>query len=238
MKKPIKTAKSSTDRDKPSTRQSLSLQRITDAAIELADNTGVDTLTIRKLATALGVKPMAIYHYVSNKDEILNSMVDSVFSEIELPPVDADWKQAIAQRARSARKILARHPWAVPLMDSRRSPGRATLRQHNAVIGCLRNGGLSVEMAAHAYAVLDSFIYGFVIQESSLPATSGSEMEDLAEEISSALSPDEFPYLIEMASEHIMQPGYDFGDEFEFGLLLVIEGLDAAASKMTPSRKR
>ena len=210
-------------------RQSLSQDRIINGAVDLADEIGVDALTIRKLATALDVKPMTIYHYVPNKEAIIDGMVDKVFSEIELPKMDIDWKSAIRQRSASARAVLATHPWAVTLMESRRTPGIATLAQHNAVIGCLRNGGLSVEMTAHAYAVIDAFIYGFAIQESSIPATSGSEMAELAESILDATTMDEYPYLMELTTEHVLQPGYDFAKEFEFGLNLILEGLENAS---------
>ena len=197
----------------------------------LADDIGVDALTIRKLATALNVKPMTIYHYVPNKGSIIDGMVDEVFNEIDLPPVNTDWKIAIRKRSTSARAVLGKHPWAVPLMESRRTPGPATLQHHNAVLGCLRSGGLSVEMTAHAYAVIDAFIYGFAIQEASMPATSGNEMADLADSIIESLPVDEYPHLMELTTEHILKPGYDFGNEFEFGLNLILEGLDKSRKK-------
>lgn len=211
--------------DKGASRQSLTRDRIIDAAMSLADQTGVDALTIRKLATALEAKPMTIYHYVANKEAIIDGMVDQVFGEIDLPPTNPNWKTAIRHRASSARAVLAKHPWAVPLMDSRSSPGPATLKHHNAVLGCLREGGLSVEMTAHAYAVIDAFIYGFAIQEASLPATTGEQMHELVETITTPFSEGEYPYLMELTTKHVMHPGYDFGKEFEFGLNLILDGL-------------
>lgn len=210
-----------------SNRQTLSRSRIIASAVSLADEIGVDTLTIRKLADALGVKPMTIYHYVPNKEAIIDGMVDLVFSEIDLPPMDIDWKRAIRKRSSSAREVLARHPWAVPLMESRRNPGMATLRQHDAVIGCLRKGGLSIEMTAHAYAVIDAFIYGFAMQETNLPATSGHEMAELAESIMDVTAMDDYPHLMELTTQHVLQPGYNFGNEFEFGLNLILDGLES-----------
>ncbi|MDH3753258.1 MAG: TetR/AcrR family transcriptional regulator C-terminal domain-containing protein [Acidimicrobiia bacterium] len=186
------------------------------------------TLTIRKLAIELDVKPMTIYHHVANKEAILDGMVDIVFSEIDLPPTDTDWKAAMRQRARSARAVLARHPWATPLMESRTAPGATTLRHHDAVIGCFRRGGFSIAMAAHAYALIDCYIYGFALQEANLPATGGEEMADLAETIIEQLPAGEYPHLTELTAEHVLQPGYDFGDEFEFGLDLILDGLEAA----------
>lgn len=213
-----------------SSRQSLSLGRIIENAVGLADEIGVDALTIRKLATSLDVKPMTIYHYVPNKEAIIDGMVDRVFGEIDLPQMDIDWKNSIRLRSASARAVLARHPWAVPLMESRRTPGISTLRQHDAVIACLRDGGLSVEMTAHAYAVIDAFIYGFAMQEASLPATSGDEMSELAESILETTAMSEYPHLVELTTQHVLQPGYDFGNEFDFGLDLILDGLERAST--------
>jgi AcrR family transcriptional regulator len=211
-------------------RSTLSPQRVIAAAVALADVIGVDALTIRKLAVELDVKPMTIYHHVPNKEAIIDGMVDLVFSEIDLPPSGSDWKQAIRQRSASARVVLARHGWAAPLMESRTSPGPATLRHHDAVLGCLRGGGFSVEMTAHAYALIDAFVYGFALQEASLPATGGDEMADLAESMSAAMPVGEYPHLVEFTTEHVLRPGYDFALEFEYGLDLILDGLEAAAS--------
>jgi AcrR family transcriptional regulator len=212
----------------------LSRARVIVAAVALADSIGVDALTIRKLAAELDVKPMSIYHHVANKEAIIDGMVDLVFSEIDLPPSDTDWKQAIRQRAVSARAVLARHRWAAPLMESRTTPGPATLRHHDAVLGCLRRGGFSIEMTAHAYAVIDAFIYGFALQEASLPATSGDDMAELAQSMTAAMPAGEYPNLVEFTTEHVLQPGYDFGREFDFGLDLVLDGLDAAITGREP----
>jgi AcrR family transcriptional regulator len=212
----------------------LSRERVIEAAVAVADSIGVDALTIRKLAAELGVKPMSIYHHVANKEAIIDGMVDLVFSEIELPPSDTDWKQAMRRRAESARAVLARHLWAAPLMESRTSPGPATLRHHDAVLGCLRRGGFSLEMTAHAYAVIDAFIYGFALQEASLPATSGDDMAELAQSMTAAMPADEYPNLVEFTTEHVLRPGYDFGREFDFGLDLVLNGLDAAMTGRAP----
>jgi AcrR family transcriptional regulator len=213
-----------------STRQGLTPQRVIAAAVTLADAVGVDALTIRKLATELDVKPMTIYHHVPNKEAIIDGMVDQVFSEIDLPPTDVDWKQAIRKRAASARAVLARHPWAAALMESRTSPGPATLRHHDAVLGCLRSGGFSIEMTAHSYALIDAFIYGFALQEAGLPATAGEELADLAQALTAAMPEGEYPNLVEFTSEHVLRPGYDFGHEFDFGLDLILDGLESAAA--------
>ena len=208
-------------------RPTLTRERVLSGAVELADEIGIEALTIRKLAAALGVKPMTIYHHVASKDEILDGMVERVFSEIELPPAETDWRTAIRARCISARQVLNRHPWAPPLMESRTIPGPATLGHHDAVLACLRHNGFSVAMTAHAYAVLDAFIYGFALQEGSLPGGGGDELVDVTGEMMAGFAAD-YPHLAEFAAEHVMQPGYAFGDEFRFGLELILDGLERA----------
>lgn len=196
----------------------------------LADTKGIDSLTMRKLAQELGVKPMTLYHHMANKEEVLDTMVDVVFSEIDLPPTGADWKPAMRQRAISARAALIRHPWAVSLMESRVTPGPATLAHHDSVIGCLRQTGFSIEMAAHAYSVLDSYIYGFVLQEVSLPFSTTEEAHEVTEEILEQFPATDYPYLVEIAAEYILQPGYEYANEFNFGLELILDGLERSRS--------
>ncbi|HEX2360571.1 MAG TPA: TetR/AcrR family transcriptional regulator [Jiangellaceae bacterium] len=218
----------------------LNKQRVLRAAVALADRDGVGALSMRKLAQELGVEAMSLYHHVANKSDILDGIVDVVFSEIELPDSDADWKLAMRSRAISARKALRRHPWATGLMDSRSTPGPATLRHHDAVLGVLRHAGFSIEMAAHAFSVLDSYIYGFALQESSLPFETSEELAAVAETIMANLPVDEYPHFTEMAVEHALQPGYDYGDEFEFGLDLILDGIERAhgtASAAGPARR-
>ena len=205
---------SATTTDPP--RTPLNTSRVLAGAVALADKIGIEAFTIRKLATELDVKPMTIYHHIANKEAILDGMVDIIFSEIDRPPTDTDWKTAIRQRAHSAREVLARHPWATPLMESRTTPGAVTLRHHEAVIGCFRRGGFSIAMTAHAYALIDSYTYGFALQAANLPATGGDEMADLAATIIEPLPVDQYPHPMELTKSHVLQPGYDFGDEFAF----------------------
>ncbi|MGI9597024.1 MAG: TetR/AcrR family transcriptional regulator [Acidimicrobiales bacterium] len=214
-----------------STRVRLSRQRVLEGAVALADRIGIGDFTIRKLATELDTKPMTIYHHVPNKEAIIDGMVDLVFAEIELPPTDVDWRTAIAHRARSARRVLARHPWATPLMESRVNPGPATLLHHDAVLGCFRAAGFSVEMTAHGYALVDAFIYGFALQEASLPATGGEDLAELAGAITESFGPGEYPHLVEFTVDHVLKPGYEFTAEFDFGLELILNGLAAAADQ-------
>ena len=197
-------------------------------ALALADEIGIDDMTIRRLAEALDVKPMTIYHHVPNKEAIIDGMVDLVFSEIRQPDPELDWKAAIRGRCTSARVVLAQHRWAAPYMESRTSPGPATLAHHNAVIGCLRRE-MSIEMTAHAYATLDAYVYGFALQEATLPATGGEELATLANDIIEQSPWDEYPHLAEFTMQHVMQPGYDFTNEFVFGLDLILDGLERAA---------
>ncbi|MDP8932000.1 MAG: TetR/AcrR family transcriptional regulator C-terminal domain-containing protein [Actinomycetota bacterium] len=215
---------------KPATepRIPLSRERVVRAAVAFADESGIETLTMRKLGEALGVEAMSLYNHVANKDDLLDGMVDLVFSEIDLPSAGVDWKTAMRQRAISARQALSRHPWAIGLMESRTSPGPATLRHHDAVIGSLRQAGFSITLAAHAFSLLDSYIYGFALQEASLPFDTAEETAEVAQMILAQLPVDEYPHLTEMAIEHVLQPGYDYGNEFDFGLDLILEGLNRA----------
>jgi AcrR family transcriptional regulator len=135
-----------------------SRERLLLCAVAIADDAGIGSLTIRSLAQSLGAKPMSLYHYVAHKEEILDGVVDLVFSEIELPSAEGNWRSEIHRRAHSVRQVLRRHPWAIGLLESRTSPGPATLRHHDATLGVLRRAGLSVKMTAHAYALLDSYI--------------------------------------------------------------------------------
>jgi len=195
------------------------------AAVAVADAAGIGALTIRSLAQELGVKPMSVYHYVANKDEILDGIVDLVFDEIDLPSTDGDWRSEMRRRATSARRALRRHPWAIGLMESRTTPGPATLRHHDAVIGTLRGAGFSIQMTAHAYALLDSYVYGFALQEASLPFEGPETVAGVAEPMMLQFPAGEYPHRVEIATEHILKPGYDFGDEFDFGLGVILDGL-------------
>jgi AcrR family transcriptional regulator len=209
-------------------RAPLTRERVLAAAIALADAQGLAGLTMRSLARELGVQPMSLYHHVANKEEIIDGVVDVVFAQIRFPADDLDWKRAMRLRADSARAVFRSHPWAIGLVETRTSPGLATLQHHDAVIGNLRRAGFSVPMAAHAFALLDSYTFGFALQEASLPFD-GDNVAEVASAMIAQFPSDLFPHLAEMAAEHVMQPGYDFGDEFGYGLELILEGLDSRA---------
>src|ERR671910_3550309 len=200
-------------------RDPLSKERVLHTAVQLADRWGLEALTMRKLADELGVGVMSLYYYVPNKDKLIEGMVELVFSEIQLPPNDVDWKAAMRLRAVSTREALNRHRWAVGLMESNPLPGPQSFRVHNAVLGCLREAGFSIELTIQAYSVLDAYIYGFALQEKSVPFDSAEqaaavaeeqvrEFAELAEERQSALA-EEFPYLAEVVAGHVAKVGYD-----------------------------
>ena len=205
----------------------LTRERVLSAAIVLADTGGIDSLSMRRLAQELGVKAMSLYNHVTDKDDILDGIVDLVFGEIAVPSDLADWQETMRLRAHSAHQALLRHPWASPLMQSRTKPGPATLRHHNAVIGSLRAAGFTIHLAAHAFSVMDSYIYGFAQQQQNLTYTTAEEASVVAQDILQQLPAETYPHLAEMITEHALQPDYDYSQEFDFGLDLILDGLEA-----------
>lgn len=209
-------------------RARLSRDRVIAAAITLADAGGLSGLTMRRLGDELQVEAMSLYNHVANKDDLLNGMSDAIFGEIALPSPQGEWKAAIRQRSISFREALARHPWATGVRGSGADPGPATLGHHDWVLGVFRAGGFSLAMTAHAMSAVDSYIYGFAIQEASLPFSTAQETADLAQLMLTHLSASDYPHLTEFISGHVLQPGYAYGDEFLFGLDLVLDSLDRA----------
>jgi AcrR family transcriptional regulator len=205
----------------------LTRGRILECALAVADAGGIGSLTIRSLATELGVKPMSVYHYVPNKGAILDGIVDLVFAEMEIASTDdqADWRSLIVRRAHATRRVLRRHTWAIGLLESRETRGPATLRHHDETLGILRAAGFSVEMTAHAYALLDSFVYGFALQEAARPFGKAVPGPNGGPPLPELPDGEDYPHLAEMAEGHILRPGYDFGDEFELGLDLILGAL-------------
>ena len=194
-------------------------------AVDLADRLGVEALTMRKLADQLGVEPMTLYNHIRNKEDLLDGMVDLVFSEIGVPRSDGDWTAAIRDRAVRTLRALDRHRWAIGLMESRRAPGQATLRHHDAVLGRLRRAGFSIDLAVHAYAILDSYIYGFALTRMNLPYRTPEEGVEVADALLERFPVDELPYLAELLTDYAKRPGYAFADEFEVGLDLLLDAL-------------
>jgi AcrR family transcriptional regulator len=212
-------------KQKIATRKPLSSALVLQSAVALADEAGLEAFSMRGLAQELGVVPMALYKHVANKEELLDGMVDIVFSEIEVPSGDLDWRSAMRRRAISTREALKRHSWAIGMMESRH-PGPANLRNHNAVMGCLRKAGFSFESAIHAYSVQDAYIYGFALQERDMafdtPDSAGDAARRRAEIIGAFES---YPYLVEIATK-LPESGYDNAVEFAWGLDLILDGLD------------
>ena len=209
----------------PKRRQPLTREKVLAGAIAVADEIGLEALTMRRLGRHLGVEAMSIYKHVADKDEILNGIIDRVIGEVELPAEGADWRVAMKGRALSARRVLVSHPWAIGMMESRATLGPAALTYVDAVIGSLRAGGFSNAMAAHAFLLLDSYIYGFVIQELSMSFGTAEETAEQAGATLETLPTDQYPHLADMAAEHFASPGFDYTQEFEFGLELILDGL-------------
>lgn len=209
-------------------RGGLTRERIIAAAVDLADEGPGTVPSMRRIASRLGVEAMSLYHHVAGKDAILDGMVDAVFAGIRRPVPGEGWREAMGARAHSARAALLAHPWAIPLLESRRAPGPETLGHHDAVLGCLRAAGFPLALAAHAYALIDSYVYGFVMQELALPFGSAEELGEVAGGILEAMPAGAYPHLAELMADHALRPGYAFGDEFPFGLELILEGLERA----------
>jgi AcrR family transcriptional regulator len=197
-------------------------------AVALADRHGLEWLSMRKLADELGVAAMTLYYYVPNKERLIDGMVDIVFSEIEPPSVELDWKTAMRRRAVSTREALNRHRWAVGHMEGRTGHGPANLRLHDAVLGCLRAGGFSIEATVHAYSVQDAYIYGFALQERDMTPETADEFAAVAQQqmvdYQAVLA--DYPYLVEVVGGHVAKEGYDYETEFLFGLDLILDAIE------------
>ena len=216
----------------------LTRDRIVRTAVALADRSGFESLSMRKLADQLDAAPMALYRHVANKEDLLDGMIDIVFSEIEFPS-DGDWRLAMRKRAISTREALRRHQWAIGLMESPKRPGPANLAQHNATLACLRTeAGLSFPMAVHAYSLMDSYIHGFALQEKTLPTDIPAEAEARKEAVTDddAAFAAEFPYLAELVVE-LRKANYVFADEFEYGLDLILDGIEQLRGRESVSSR-
>ena len=211
-------------------RDPLSRETVVRGAVTLGDIAGIKSVSMRRLGEELGVVPMALYKHVANKEELLDGMIDLVFSEVEFPSSGTHWKTAMRQRARSMREALLRHRWAIGLMESRTKPGPANLEHHNAVLACLRENGFSFRMALHAYSAMDSYIYGSLLQQQNLPFETPEESVELAGIMLPAAHSDAYPYLAEVVSE-LSKSGYDYRKEFEFGLRLVLDAIQRFDSR-------
>lgn len=212
----------------------LSRERVVHAAVDLADAGGFESLSMRNLADDLRAAPMALYRHVANKDDLLDGMVDVVFGEMYPPAVSGDWKVELRKRGTSARAALQRHPWAVGLMESRLHPGESSAVHHNATMGCLREAGFPFREAVHAYNLLDAYTYGFALQELTIPFETQEESGEVAAATVGERG-DEFPYLAEVVEE-LSKRGYDYTEEFEFGLDFILDGLERFRKSVRRSR--
>jgi AcrR family transcriptional regulator len=207
------------------TRIPLNRDRVLAAAVGLADVGGLESLSMRKLAQEFGVVPMALYKHVANRQALVDGMIDVVFAEIEIPDATgSDWRTAMWRRAHSVRGALLRHRWAVGLMESRENPGPPNRRHHNATLGCLREAGFSLRDAVHVMSGLDSYVYGFALQQKTLPFDTPQESREVVERVGRRIDPDAYPYLIEVTTE-LAKSGYSYDEEFEIGLGALLEGL-------------
>jgi AcrR family transcriptional regulator len=208
------------------TRAPLNRERVLQAAIVLADSGGIDALSMRKLGQALGVEAMSLYNHVANKEDILNGILELVHAEMLLATGVPDWKTSLRASAISAHEVLFRHRWAASLRMStvaRVSPGQ--LRWMDAVLGCLREAGFSAELTHHAFHALESHIVGFTLWLVSMPAL-GDELRALAADFLKDFPVDDYPYFVEHAHYHLQPANPDEEGEFEFGLDLILDGLE------------
>ena len=210
-------------------RRPLSRERVLRAAIKLADEGGIEALSMRKLAKELGVEAMSLYNHVANKDEILDGIIDVVASEADLPPDGVSWKTASRQSAISTRDVFLRHPWACSLSMSRQGAGGARLRRADWMLRTLREAGLSKDLTYHAYHIVESHILGFTIQQLNFPY-SGEELAGLAATFLEQLPGDEYPDFVEHVHQHLEPRGGDEGG-FEYGLDLILDGLERLRDK-------
>lgn len=207
-------------------RAPLTRERIVDAAVRVADDGGLARVSMRNVGRELGVEAMSLYHHLPNKDALLDALADWAFTHIEVPPPETPWRPAMSVRASSARAVLFAHPWALGLVESRRSPGPALLHHHEGVLACLRANGFPLTLAAHAFSALDAYVYGFVLTELSLPFTPGDDLDEFADELRSTLPLDELPNMAEILAEQVAGRDDSYGDEFGFGLDLILDGLE------------
>lgn len=215
-------------------RPALDHDRIIAAAVRVADGGGITQVSMRNVGKELGVEAMSLYHHLAGKQALLDELANWVFTQIELPEPGQPWRAAMAARAASARAALSQHPWALGLIESRRNPGAALLRHHDAVLGSLRSNGFSVALAAHAFSVLDAYVYGFVLTELNLPLEMGEDIAAFVDEIQAFIPADDYPHLAEMITEQVVGKNYAYADEFEYGLDLILDGLELRLAAPAP----
>ena len=215
-------------------RQPLSRERVLRAAMDFADEQGLEALSMRKLGKRLGVEAMSLYKHVANKEDLLDGIAEMVADEIHLPDPNTEWKVAMRERGISAREVFTRHPWAVGLMEARANPGPASMLYYDTVIGSLRRGGFSIRLATRAFSLMDAYVFGYAAQEFNLPFDSTEDLSEIAESIKEQLPTDAFPHFSEMILDYVTRPEWNFDEEFEFGLDLILDGLERARDRQLP----
>jgi AcrR family transcriptional regulator len=204
-------------------RARLNRERVLDAGVALADREGIDALTMRRLAGELGVEAMSLYNHVSNKDDLLDGMLDRVFGEIELPGGGPDWRHRARRRAISAHAVLMRHPWAAAMWASRPNPGPARMRYVDTALRNLREAGFLPGLLDRTFHAIDNHIVGHALQALGFPLERG-EMKAASEQFLRSFPVEEYPDLAAHVRHHAEHPGE--GDEFEFGLDLILDGIE------------
>jgi AcrR family transcriptional regulator len=216
------------------THTALTRDRIVLAAVRVADRRGLSGVSMRTVGRELGVEAMSLYHHIAGKDDLVDELADWVFTRIALPSPDQPWRAAMIDKATSARTALTRHPWALGLIESRRNPGPALLRHHDAVLGCLGRNGFPVDLAIHAFSVVDAYVFGFVLSELNLPMEQGESAEEFVKEI--GLPTHTYPHLSKMLVEQVIGQNFSYADEFDYGLQLILDALDERLAR--PGRLR
>ncbi len=222
------TEQASTER-RAGRRPRVSREHVLDAALKLADEGGLAAVTMASVGARLGVEAMSLYRHIGNKEEMLDGLVDRVFAEIEVPADARDWRDALRRRAVSVHVALRRHPWAIGLMESRSQPGPATLGHHDAMVAILFRAGFDGRGATRAYNVLDSYVYGFALQEATLPFSSPEEMASMSQQMLDAVA-DAYPHLARVQRD-LVGSGFDYADEFEAGLDIILGALPEPSSR-------
>jgi AcrR family transcriptional regulator len=207
----------------------VSQQQVLEAALALADEGGLGAVTMASVGARLGVEAMSLYRHIGNKEEMLDRLVDRVFAEIDVPSDARDWREALRRRAVSAHAALRRHPWAIGLMESRSQPGPANLGHHDAMVAILLQAGFDGRRAVRVYNLLDSYIYGFALQEATLPFSSPEEMASMSEQMLAAVA-DAYPHLATVQRD-LVGSGFDYADEFEAGLDIILGALPEPSSR-------
>ncbi len=216
---------------KPLSRAPLDKESVIRAAVKLADEGGLEALSMRKLGHALGVEGMALYHHFAKKEALIDGMIDSVHGEISVPTIADDWRVAMRERAMSALNALARHPWAAPIMESRQNPGPASMQLIEATIKRLLNAGFNIQMVAHIISVLDAYTIGFGQQLRS-PTESIEHEVQMGKDIMAKFPFDLYPHVGRLVSEVVSKAGYRSVKEFEFGLDLILD----AIARLAPAK--